>query len=51
MKPEIMISVDGNEDVAKKRTFRSGKEGYGFYGKIEIDGERFQVSCNVVKIR
>lgn len=35
---------------AKGKTFSTGSTGYGYYGKIEIDGERYQVSCNVVKV-
>ncbi len=32
------------------RPFSSGKTGFWAGGKIVIDGERYQVSCSVVKI-
>lgn len=30
--------------------FKSGKTGFGTYGKVEANGERFQLSFNLVKI-
>jgi hypothetical protein len=35
---------------AKSKQFSTGSTGYGYYGKVEIDGERYQVSCNIVKV-
>lgn len=34
----------------KRRTFSSGKKGYNFTGKMELNDERFQVGANVVRI-
>lgn len=50
MKDKIGIQLDEHKVEAPKRTFSSGKEGYGFYGKIEIEGQRYQVSLNVIKL-
>jgi len=50
LKKSIEIKIDEHEEVAKLRQFSSGNEGYGFYGKLEIGGERFQVSLNVVHL-
>jgi hypothetical protein len=50
MKDKIHIKIDCYEDDAVKRQFSSGKFGYGYYGKLIIDGDTFQVSLNVVKI-
>jgi hypothetical protein len=49
-KEEIEIKIDEMVDKAKLRTFSSGKVGFGWYGKITIEGERYQVSMNVVKL-
>lgn len=40
------------EDFAQYRTFKSGKKGYGLYGKL-VDakaGKRYQMSINIVEI-
>jgi len=50
MKDKIKVKIDENEFEAKWREFSTGSEGYGWYGKIEIDGERYQVSLNIVNI-
>lgn len=50
MKDEIEIVINGLRYVAPKRTFSSGKSGYGVYGKQEIDGDRYQISMNIVRI-
>jgi len=51
MKDAIKVKIDETEAEAKKRTFSTGKEGYGYYDKIEIDGDRYQVSLNVIKLQ
>lgn len=50
MKEEIEIKIDEIVAKAKARTFKSGKKGYGFYEKIKIETERFQVSLNIIKL-
>ena len=40
------------QEVAQPRTFKSGKTGFGVYGKM-VDmnsGDRYQMSINIVKI-
>ena len=34
MKNEIDIQIDATHTIAKQRNFKTGKEGYGFYGKV-----------------
>jgi len=51
MKESIKIVIDGNEFEAKARKFSTGKEGYGLYDKTTIDGERYQLSINIIKIK
>jgi len=46
----LNIVLGDHSVVARKRVFKSGADGFGHYGKIEIDGERYQVSCNVIRI-
>lgn len=36
--------------TAKSKQFSTGSVGYGCYGKVEIDGKRYQVSCSMVEI-
>lgn len=36
--------------IANSRKFSSGARGFGGYGKVEIDGKRYQVSLNVIEI-
>lgn len=50
MPKKIKIKIDTNEFDAEERTFKSGKTGFGVYGKTNIDGERYQVVVNIVKI-
>lgn len=35
---------------AAERAFKSGADGYFLGGKVMIDGRKYQVSCNVVRI-
>lgn len=54
---KLVIKITANdkvlvEDFADYRTFKSGKKGYGLYGKL-VDvkaGKRFQMSINIVEI-
>ena len=36
--------------VLKPKTFRSGKEGWFGQAKLEMDGQRYQVQCQLVAI-
>jgi hypothetical protein len=49
-KKEIEISIAGRKFKAEKKKFKSGKIGYGLYGKLEIDNAKYQIVCNIVKI-
>ena len=44
----------GGESVSKMldtKTFKTGNTGYGAYDKVEINGERFQLSLNLVRLK
>lgn len=46
---ELFMKADaGDPVVAPLRTFSSGKQGYGFYGKLRIGDRRVQCSVNLV---
>jgi hypothetical protein len=55
-RPEVLtIGVNANADRiatinAASRKFSTGSEGFYANGKIEIAGERYQVSMNIVRI-
>ena len=50
MKEKIEINIDGQKFEAEHRTFSSGKQGFGLYGKIEIDKKRCQISLNIIEL-
>jgi len=50
MKEKIKIVIDEEEREAEFRQFKSGREGYGCYGLIKIDGYPYRLSMNLVKI-
>jgi hypothetical protein len=50
MKTTINVTIDGNQLVANAKQFSTGSVGFGANGKVVIDGERYQVSLNIVKI-
>jgi hypothetical protein len=54
--PKIPTTLDLSAlfegEVAPLRTFSSGKEGFGFYGKLKIPGgARVQCSVNLVILK
>jgi ERCC4-type nuclease len=46
----VFLKIGDFETDAEEKTFSTGKEGYGFYGKVEINGRMHQVSFNAVNI-
>jgi hypothetical protein len=50
VKDKIVVKIDEFVTEAPKREFKSGNFGFGFYGKIIIDGQPYQVSLNVVQL-
>jgi len=50
MKQEIEITIDGIKFKAKLRKFKSGREGYGLYGRTQIENYPYQISCNIIKL-
>ncbi len=50
MPESIDIQIDEEKSEAERRTFKSGRVGYGFYGDVYINGIRHRVSLNVVEV-
>ena len=48
-KRDIKIVIDGQEFNAKYRQFKSGRKGYGLYGKTNIDNYPFRISLNLIE--
>jgi hypothetical protein len=49
----VVLGSDGEEMdrlLLSPKQFRTGSVGYWAGGKIILDGERYQVSCSIVKI-
>ena len=51
MGKEIDLKIDKYEEKLTDRTFKTGNVGYGFYGKLTIDGKRYQVTLNMVELK
>lgn len=49
-KEKIKIKIDEEEKEAIHRVFKSGKEGYGCYGIVKIDGYPYRISLNLIKM-
>ena len=45
-----VLKIGDFETQAERKIFSTGREGYGFYGKVEIDGRMHQVSFNAVDL-
>lgn len=50
MKESIKIIIDGEEFDAKAREFKSGKKGYGLYGRVKIDNYPYRISLNIFEM-
>jgi len=46
----VSFGHNGPTLSANSRTFKTGSTGFGAFGKIEIEGARYQVSLNIVRI-
>ena len=46
----VFLKIGDFETEAERREFNTGSEGYGFYGKVEIDGRMHQISFNAVSL-
>lgn len=51
MGKEIDLKIDKQEFKLKEREFKTGNKGYGFYGKLTIDGKTYQVTMNMVELK
>ena len=47
---KIKITINGEEFEAEQRTFKSGRKGYGLYGRILIDKYPHRISCNIIEM-
>jgi len=47
----VKIKIGENQEiVAPHRSFKTGRTGYGYYGKIDINGKRCQCSINLIEL-
>ena len=46
----VILKIGDLETQAERKIFSTGREGYGFYGKVEIDGRMHQISFNAVDL-
>lgn len=47
----VKIKIGDNpEIIAPHRSFKTGRTGYGYYGKLEINGKRCQCSINLIEL-
>ena len=44
------ITGKSNDLTAQAKEFSTGSTGFWAGGKIEVNGKRYQVSCNIVEI-
>jgi len=49
-KRKIKIVIDGQEFSAQFREFKSGRKGYGLYGRIKIDDYPYRISMNIIEM-
>jgi hypothetical protein len=49
-KQKIIIKIDDLEKEAERRTFKSGRIGYGSYGVIKINGYPYRLSLNIIEM-
>lgn len=47
---KIKIMIDGEEFEAEHRVFKSGRKGYGLYGRVLIDKYPHRISCNIIEM-
>ena len=47
---KIKIVINGEEFEAEHRVFKSGRKGYGLYGRVVIDGYPYRISCNIIEM-
>ena len=46
-----ITTPNGKVDLPlNERNFSTGSKGYGSYGKVELGGKRYQLSCSIVEI-
>ena len=48
---ELDIQIGNEKFKAKEKTFKSLKTGYGLYGKLNLNGEQYQMSINIIKLK
>lgn len=47
---KIIVIINGEEFESEHRVFASGREGYGLYGRIKIDGYPHRISLNLIEM-
>ncbi len=47
---KIKIVINGEEFEAEHREFKSGRKGYGLYGRVMIKDYPHRISCNIIEM-
>ncbi|KKL77850.1 hypothetical protein LCGC14_2030780 [marine sediment metagenome] len=47
---KIKIEINGEEFEAEYREFKSGRKGYGLYGRIKIKDYPYRISLNIIEM-
>lgn len=47
---KIKVVINGEEFEAEHRVFKSGRKGYGLYGRIVIDKYPHRISLNIIEM-
>lgn len=47
---KIKVEINGEKFEAEYRTFKSGRKGYGLYGRIKINGYPYRISMNIIEM-
>lgn len=47
---KIKVIIDGEEFEAEYREFKSGRKGYGLYGRVKIENYPYRISMNIIEL-
>jgi len=50
MTKKIKITIDKEKLEAEFRTFKSGRQGYGAYKIMKIEGHPYRLTLNLIKL-
>jgi hypothetical protein len=47
---KIDINIGGAKIVAEEKEFKSGRNGFGYYGVINVAGKSHRISLNIIEM-